>query len=69
MRIGFDESATVEFKERFPQKKQIAKTCVAFCNLYGGSIYVGVRDDGTIAGLSEDDILPSMQSLKWHCAC
>jgi len=66
MRIGFEESSTVEFKEKFPQKKQIAKTCVAFCNLYGGCIYVGVRDDGTITGVSEDEIQQSIEFLGKH---
>ncbi|MDJ0764160.1 MAG: putative DNA binding domain-containing protein [Myxococcota bacterium] len=66
MKIGFEESSTTEFKEAFPQKKQIAKTCVAFCNLYGGSIYVGIRDDGTITGVSEEEIQQSIEFLGKH---
>jgi ATP-dependent DNA helicase RecG len=66
VKVGFEESSKVEFKEKFPQKKQIAKTCVAFCNLFGGSIYIGVKDDGSIIGVSEEDIQQSIEFLGKH---
>lgn len=48
------ESKTVEFKEDLPKKNQIAKTACAFANRAGGHIIIGVNDQGTVTGISED---------------
>lgn len=45
----FRESETVELKEKVAD--EIKKEIVAFANCDGGRLYVGVRDDGTVAGL------------------
>ena len=46
------ESETVEFKEDFPEGEGIAKAVAAFANGRGGTVIVGIRDDGEVAGIS-----------------
>ena len=45
----FQESERVELKEVILD--DIKKEIIAFANCNGGKLYVGVRDDGTVAGL------------------
>ena len=47
------ESETVELKETFVDG--IKKEILAFANCDGGKIYIGIRDDGTVVGLSDAD--------------
>lgn len=54
------ESHTAEFKESLNArnksfKEKIVKTLSAFMNLNGGSIVFGVRDDGHILGINDDN--------------
>lgn len=49
MKIPRTESKTVEFKAAFNQDSIVS--LVAFANVEGGSVYVGVRDDGSVAGV------------------
>ena len=49
----FQESETVELKEVILD--DIKKEIIAFANCNGGKLYVGVRDDGTVAGLEDPD--------------
>jgi ATP-dependent DNA helicase RecG len=50
------ESKTLELKSELPQHDQIAKTIVAFANTSGGKLIVGVADDLTIVGVTEEDV-------------
>ena len=47
------ESDTVEFKREFTP--DIRATVIAFANTYGGSIYIGIEDDGSICGIKDPD--------------
>ena len=49
----FRESETVEFKEVVVE--DIKKEIIAFANCDGGKLYIGIRDDGTVAGLDNPD--------------
>lgn len=49
----FRESETVELKESVVD--DIKKEIIAFVNCDGGRLYVGVRDDGTVAGIENPD--------------
>ena len=49
----FQESETVELKEVVVD--DIKKEIIAFANCDGGKLYIGVRDDGTVAGLDDPD--------------
>lgn len=47
------ESQTIEFKENYTD--DIKKTVVAFANTDGGTIYIGIDDDGNIVGVNDPD--------------
>lgn len=51
--MKLSESATVEFKREYTET--IRKTVIAFANTDGGILYIGINDDGTIAGLENTD--------------
>lgn len=63
--ISLGESATLEFKSSFrwdtrllqPNKdlqKVVAKTIAGFMNSEGGTLLIGVMDDGTVCGIESD---------------
>lgn len=52
-RVGL-ESDTVEFKTGIGNEP-MQEALVALSNVQGGVIFVGVRDDGTIAGVAKPD--------------
>jgi ATP-dependent DNA helicase RecG len=47
------ENAITEFKREYTDN--IKKTIVAFANSGGGTIYIGIEDDGTVAGVKNVD--------------
>lgn len=49
------EHSGMEFKRDDVRSEQLAKEIVAFLNLKGGRILLGVEDDGTISGLTRPD--------------
>ncbi len=51
--IGVAEGDAVEFKEAWTDKA--LRDLCAFANTRGGTLYVGVRDDGTVTGTAADD--------------
>ena len=52
--VANGESSGVEFKRDVLQNHEFAKELVAFSNLEGGMVVLGVDDDGRIAGLTRD---------------
>jgi ATP-dependent DNA helicase RecG len=54
--IGNGESSGVEFKRDTLQNYDLAKELVAFSNLRGGIVLLGVEDDGSISGITRADI-------------
>ena len=53
--IANDENSGVEFKVDTTDNRKLAKELVAFANLQGGRILLGVDDDGIIRGLTRTD--------------
>jgi ATP-dependent DNA helicase RecG len=53
--IANGENSGVEFKRDDIRPEQLAKGIVAFANLRGGRILLGVEDDGQISGLQRAD--------------
>lgn len=50
------ESNVVEFKSQWGDKddgQTIKKTLVAFANTFGGDLYIGINDDGSVCGLED----------------
>jgi len=54
--IANGESSGVEFKRDVIVNHQLARELVAFSNLTGGMVLLGVDDDGSISGLTRTDI-------------
>jgi len=48
------EDSTLEYKRDDIQNYDLAKELVAFLNLEGGTVLLGVEDDGTISGTTRD---------------
>ena len=62
------ESINIEFKELDRIKgtlpESLSKTIVAFANTAGGKIYIGVKDDGSVAGVDDpDDIMNRVSNV------
>ena len=53
-RIRNGEDSTLEFKRADVRNDEIAKELVAFLNLEGGIVLLGVEDDGGISGTTRD---------------
>ena len=54
--IGRDEDSRHQFKANITNATALAQEIVAFSNSGGGSIFVGVSDDGTFAALQKEDM-------------
>jgi len=49
--IDAGESQSIEYKREINDASDIAKEVVALSNNGGGTVFVGVNDDGTVAGI------------------
>lgn len=58
------ENKNMEFKREYVT--DIRKEVVAFANLDGGAVLIGVEDDGTVCGLGDSDMVANQlaNSLK-----
>ena len=54
-RIAKGEGSQLDFKFRIDDQKKIARTLVAFANSHGGSLLIGVKDNGKIAGANPEE--------------
>lgn len=54
--IQSGEDSAVEFKSAEFRNDSLAKEIVAFSNMSGGSIFIGVEDDGTVSGVPANGI-------------
>lgn len=50
------ENQEVEFKEKFPLQGTISKVICSFANTFGGTLIIGVSDDGEINGLEKAEL-------------
>lgn len=58
----FVESETLELKEKYSD--MLAKEIVSFLNGSGGSILIGVKDDGTVVGVTKiDEVLRKISDI------
>lgn len=53
--IAAGEGAKVEFKRDELRAEQLAREIVSFANMNGGTILVGVEDDGSVSGIKRAD--------------
>ena len=54
--IAGGEDSALEFKRDEVRNHDLAKELVAFLNLEGGTVLLGVEDDGSISGVTRDGI-------------
>ena len=64
-RIAAGEGPQQEFKRQIDNGESVAGEIVAFANSDGGTLFVGVEDDGTVVGLADPDTL--FQTLVHLC--
>lgn len=53
--IDQGEGDMLDFKKEISNAHRIAKTMVSFANHHGGTLLVGVRDDGSISGVKTEE--------------
>lgn len=54
--IRSGENSVVEFKNDAVENYRVARELVAFLNAFGGTLLLGVEDDGSISGITRPDI-------------
>jgi ATP-dependent DNA helicase RecG len=54
--ISTGEDSFTEFKSENVHSDSLAKEIVAFANTNGGSIYIGIEDDGEVSGYSDSKL-------------
>jgi len=71
MKFPDKESSKLEFKAYLPKNEQIINTVIAFCNMHGGKLIIGVSDNGEIVGVPEKKAHEAMESLNQaiYAAC
>ncbi len=66
--IAQGENQSLDFKFEISDAKKIARTLSAFANTIGGTLLVGVRDNGSIAGVKTDEEAYMIESAA-HVFC
>ncbi|MDD3740162.1 MAG: ATP-binding protein [Bacteroidales bacterium] len=67
-RIKSGEGINLDFKHSISDTKKIARSLSAFANTKGGSLLIGVRDNGSIAGInSEEEYYMIETAALLHC--
>lgn len=66
--IAEGEHQEQDFKLRIDDARKIAKTLSAFSNTSGGKLLIGIKDNGAIAGVKEDEEFYMLQhAAHQHC--
>lgn len=62
------ENDQVDFKQRVTQPEKIARTMVSFANTRGGTILIGVKDNGTVTGIDPEEEKHTLQlAADFYC--
>jgi len=63
------EGLTLEFKRKAAHPDKVIREMIAFANTEGGSLLIGVDDDGSIPGVKypEEEMVVLTQSFQKHC--
>ncbi len=63
--IDAGENLHIDFKFEISNSKKIARTLSAFANTEGGTLLVGVKDNGKIAGIRSEEELYMIQAASY----
>jgi len=66
--IARGENQQLDFKYEISDAKKIARTFSAFANTIGGKLLVGIRDNGSVAGIRTDEEAYMIESAA-HIFC
>lgn len=58
------EDSTRQFKSRIDNADSLAAEMAAFANADGGVIFIGVQDDGTISGMTSQEVHAANQLIS-----
>lgn len=61
--INNSESSYIEFKEEAVKAKDLGEEFIAFANSEGGTVIIGVSDNGEIKGISDDKIEEKIMNI------
>lgn len=61
--INKGEGKSLEFKQALPAGDKLAKSIIAFANMFGGKIVIGVDDQRNIIGLANVDIPSTLDNI------
>ncbi|MEW5899362.1 MAG: ATP-binding protein [Bacillota bacterium] len=64
--IANGENSAVEFKQETVGPEHLAEEIVAFANLEGGTIFIGVADDGFIEGVQREGLEEWLMNICSH---
>ncbi|MEJ5264325.1 MAG: ATP-binding protein [Bacteroidales bacterium] len=65
--IAQGEHQQLDFKFAITDARKIAKTLVAFANTDGGRLLIGVKDNGTIAGVRSEEEIYMIETASLYC--
>ena len=57
------ENFYIEFKEEAIKAKELGEEIIAFANSEGGTVIIGISDDGKIKGILEDNIEEKIMNI------
>lgn len=62
--LAIGETVNVEFKRCGQQpERDVFESVCSFANTFGGSIFLGVEDDGTVSGINASNLLAIKRNL------
>ncbi len=66
-KIQLGEDATIEFKRTLPHRNRLADEIAAFANARGGTILIGVDDNGEIIGVDQHELNQTEKTVVEIC--
>lgn len=61
--INNGENSYIEFKEEAVKAKDLAEEFIAFANSEGGTVLIGVADNGTVKGIIDENIEEKIMNI------
>lgn len=58
------ETEVLELKSRFGKVEDIGEVACAFANARGGTIYIGIADDGKVLGIGEEELDEAQRAVS-----